>query len=52
MKLFTSILLLATFLILNSGCVSRTTTTEKGYGDDKTDQEVIWFWQKDFRQPK
>ena len=52
MKLFTSILLLAAFILLNTGCVSRTTITEKGYGDDQTKQETIWFWQKDFRKPK
>ena len=50
MKLFQSILLFATIALLSCACVSRTTTTEKGYGDDVTDTKIVWIWQKEFRK--
>jgi len=52
MKLFMSILLVVVFAMLNTGCISRTTTNEKCYGKDRTETKTIWVWQKDFRKPK
>ncbi len=34
---------------LLAGCISRTTTTEKGFGGgEKTNTQTIWFWQSEF----
>jgi hypothetical protein len=52
MKLFISIVLFAAFSLLNTACVSRTTTTETGFGEDKTEKKIVWIWQKEFRQGK
>ena len=52
MKLCISIVLLAAVSLLNSACVSRTVTTEKGFGDDRTEKEIIWIWQKEYRKGK
>jgi hypothetical protein len=50
MKLIPSILLLSVITLLSSACVSRTTTTEKGYGDDTTNTKLVWVWQEEFRK--
>ena len=50
MKLFQSMLLLSVITLLSSACVSRTTTTEKGYGDDTEDTKIVWVWQEEFRK--
>ena len=52
MKLVNAIVLLAAISLLNSGCVSRTVTTEKGFGEDKTEKKIIWIWQKEYRNTK
>ena len=52
MNLFQSILLFSVVVLLSSACVSRTTTTEKGYGEDTNEKKLIWVWQEDFRKPK
>ena len=52
MKLFISIVLLASVSLLNTACVSRTVTTEKGFGEDKTEKKIVWIWQKEYRQGK
>ena len=52
MKFSISIVLLAAISMLNSACVSRTVTTEKGFGEDKTETKIIWIWQKEYREGK
>ena len=52
MKLFNSIVLLAAVSLLNSACISRTVTTEKGFGKDKTEKKILWIWQDEYRNPK
>ena len=52
MKLFISIVLLASVSLLNTACVSRTTTSERGFGDDKTEKKIVWIWQKEYHQRK
>ncbi len=52
MKLFNPVILLAAISLLSCACVSRTTTTEKGYGEDLEEKKIIWFWQDEFRKPK
>lgn len=52
MKRFVSIFFVISFVLLSSGCVSRTTNRERGYGSDTTDTQLIWFWQKDFKKPR
>lgn len=42
-------ILIATFVLLGTSCVSRTTTAEKAYGRDSETKEVIWIWQKEYR---
>jgi hypothetical protein len=37
---------------LTFGCVSRTTTVEKGYGENVSQKEIIWIWQKEYRQDR
>jgi predicted small secreted protein len=49
MKLIWSIVLLAALSLLNSACVSRTVTTEKGFGDDTTKKKIVWIWQDEYR---
>ncbi len=46
-----TILLLAAVATF-SGCVSRTTTTEAGFGKETTTTETIWIWQSEFRNNK
>jgi len=52
MKLLSSIVLLAAISLLSSACVSRTVTTEKGFGEDKTTKKIVWIWQKEYRNQK
>jgi hypothetical protein len=52
MKLYQSILLLSVITGLSSACVSRTTTIEKGYGEDTEDTKLVWVWQEEFRNKK
>lgn len=52
MKLFNSVVLLAILSLLGSGCVSRTTTSEKGYGEDTTEKKILWIWQDEYRNMK
>jgi len=52
MKVFISIVLLAAVSLMNTACVSRTVTTEKGFGEDKTEKKILWIWQKEYRQGK
>lgn len=47
-----SIILLLAIATLASACVSRTSTVEKGYGEDTTSTKLIWIWQKEFRNTK
>ena len=39
-------LVVGVLLLLISGCVTRTSTSEKG----AVTKETIWVWQKEFRQ--
>ena len=41
-------ILCLTAATLLSGCVTRTTTTEKGFGGDVTETKTIWIWQSEF----
>ena len=49
MKCFSAIVLLAAFSLLSSSCVSRTTTSQKGFGEDVTEKKIVWIWQKEYR---
>lgn len=48
----TAVILLLAIAALTPACVSRTSTVEKGYGDDVTSTKLIWIWQKEFRNAK
>lgn len=48
----TAVILLLAIATLTSSCVSRTSTVERGYGDDTTNTKLIWIWQKEFRNSK
>jgi hypothetical protein len=52
MKFFYPAIILAFAALLSIGCVSRTTTSEKGFGEDRTEKKLIWIWEKEFRKPK
>jgi hypothetical protein len=52
MKQFTSLVLLAAFALLSSGCISRTSSSEQVYGHDMDEKKIIWIWQKEYRDPK
>jgi hypothetical protein len=52
MKQFTPIILLAFIALLANGCVSRTTTSKRGYGTDFSEKKTVWIWQKEYRDPK
>jgi hypothetical protein len=52
MKLFNSIILLAAITLLNNACVSRTSTSEKVYGNAATEKKTIWIWQDEYRNTK
>ena len=52
MNMLNSIILLSVVTILSSACVSRTTTVEKGYGEDVTAKKIVWIWQDEFRNSK
>lgn len=52
MKLFCSIFMLAALTLLSTACVSRTVTSEKGFGDDRTEKKILWIWQKEYREGK
>ncbi len=49
MKRFYPIILLATIVLLGSGCVSRTTTSKRGYGNDFSEKKIVWIWQEEYR---
>ncbi|MEN7973554.1 MAG: hypothetical protein ABFR47_06930 [Verrucomicrobiota bacterium] len=55
MKLFASILLLAIVSMLNTACISRTTTSDAPLGKGKdgkvVEKKLIWVWQDEFRNP-
>lgn len=42
----------AAVMLAAAGCVSRTTTTQRGFGEDVTEKRMIWIWEKEFRNPK
>ena len=52
MKRLYPILLLAFIALLVNGCVSRTTTSKRGYGNDFSEKKTVWIWQKEYREPK
>ena len=52
MKYFYSLILLSVIILLGSSCVSRTTTSKRGYGNDFSEKETVWIWQKEYREPK
>lgn len=52
MKQLYPILLLAFIALLATGCVSRTTTSKRGYGNDFSEKKTVWIWQKEYREPK
>lgn len=52
MKTVVSIVLLSIATLLSCSCVSRTTTTKDGYGQDQTEKNIVWIWQKGFRESK
>jgi hypothetical protein len=49
MKLFLTALLLFIVCFLSSACVSRTVTSEGGFGEERTETKIIWIWEKEFR---
>ena len=52
MKTVHSIILLAVIAMLSSSCISRTTTDKDGYGGHSEEKEILWIWQKEYRNPK
>ena len=52
MKLFGSLALLAVISLLQTACVSRTTTVEKGFENEVTEKKLIWIWQDEFYNSK
>ena len=52
MKLSLALPLIAAVSLLTSSCVSRTTSSEKGYGEDATEKKIIWIWQDEYRKEK
>jgi len=52
MNLLKPIILLSVVTVLSSACVSRTSTIEKGYGEDLTEKKIVWIWQDEFRNSK
>ena len=48
MKLFLYLTMI-TASMLTCSCVSRTTNTEKGYGEDETEKKIIWIWQDEYK---
>ncbi len=52
MKTVISIILLSASTLLSCSCVSRTTASKDGYGQNREEKNVVWIWQKEFREPK
>ena len=52
MKLFCAVFLLVAFSLLSSACVSRTVTSESGFGEERTEKKLIWIWEKEYRNTK
>ena len=52
MNVFYPAVILACTALLSGGCVSRTTTSEKGFGESATEKKIVWIWEKEFRNPK
>jgi hypothetical protein len=52
MKNYLFLTLIIAASILTSSCVSRTTSSEKGYGADTTEKKIIWIWQDEYRKEK
>jgi len=50
MKHLYPILLLAFIALLATGCVSRTTTSKRGYGNDFSETKTLWIWQKEYHE--
>ena len=52
MNLLKPIILLSAVTVLSSACVSRTSTVEKGFGEDQTEKKIVWIWQDEYRNSK
>ena len=44
--------LMITTTLLCGGCVSRTVTKGSSYGEQTSETELVWIWQKEYRQDK
>ena len=52
MKTISSVILLSIAILLSCSCVSRTTTSDNGYGGSKKEKGTVWIWQKEYREVK
>lgn len=49
MKMISLFLGFSISVLLLSGCVSRTSTIERGVGEDVEQKKTVWIWQDEYR---